>query len=697
MKYQVPTVGGIRKVVRTPSASTGTTIEGFEGTVTIAQLAGALGLLPAPNDGGGNIGDGSEAFLALGPGLSGGGVMLGTVRVNLVAPIPALLFESEQGEQGERGWPGPPGPKGAKGDPGVPGEEGPQGEDGAPGMIGAAGPRGPKGDQGIPGEEGSPGEDGAQGAAGSPGAAGTPGAAGATGPGGPPGQQGDEGPQGDDGIPGALGPIGPRGLQGSQGIPGDDGAPGEDGQSIPGSPGAAGATGPAGATGLSGGRGPEGEEGPPGEDGRPGATGASGAPGAAGAIGPTGPQGVPGEEGTPGDDGNPGPAGAPGAAGAAGATGAAGPIGPALSFLAEDGEPGEMGPPGMTLFAGNPTALVGTVAANGILNTWMRSDAAPAINLAMGPTWTGIHTFTGVAGIGGIAAEVKGDVALLAIANSAGTQVLQLGTVKALIGGASVNVTDGGILSLASLDVFVGNATTPSVIFDTAGLQVSFQNPNASGSGQYRVSITNAGTAAGDITELQLGSGATAFALFCANAATVTPIITSGPTGAQGVIRTLAANPIIFGTNNTLRGTIDGNGLWSIATPSSANVALTVNNIGSSDTMALNATSGQFTSLLFNNANALKAQVYWDNTNSQMKIGAPSNGLILTGTTGAAKFSGALAMNNQTPYAGSTGWGTPTGASVVANFSGTAATTAQIQAAVAMIITILKNFGLTQV
>ncbi len=41
----------------------------------------------------------------------------------------------------------------------------------------------------------------------------------------------------------------------------------------------------------------------------------------------------------------------------------------------------------------------------------------------------------------------------------------------------------------------------------------------------------------------------------------------------------------------------------------------------------------------------------------------------------------------------STGWGTPTGASVVANFSGTAATTAQMQAAIASLITAMERIG----
>ena len=42
----------------------------------------------------------------------------------------------------------------------------------------------------------------------------------------------------------------------------------------------------------------------------------------------------------------------------------------------------------------NPSATVGTSAVNGVATTFMTSDSAPAINLAMVPTWTGQHTFS---------------------------------------------------------------------------------------------------------------------------------------------------------------------------------------------------------------------------------------------------------------------------------------------------------------
>lgn len=49
--------------------------------------------------------------------------------------------------------------------------------------------------------------------------------------------------------------------------------------------------------------------------------------------------------------------------------------------------------------AGNPTASVGLSAVNGVATTYMRSDGAPALSVAIIPTWTGIHTFGAGSGI----------------------------------------------------------------------------------------------------------------------------------------------------------------------------------------------------------------------------------------------------------------------------------------------------------
>lgn len=49
--------------------------------------------------------------------------------------------------------------------------------------------------------------------------------------------------------------------------------------------------------------------------------------------------------------------------------------------------------PGSFSGFGNPTASIGLAAVNGVATTAMRSDAAPALDVSISPTWTGTHIF----------------------------------------------------------------------------------------------------------------------------------------------------------------------------------------------------------------------------------------------------------------------------------------------------------------
>src|SRR5262245_54888077 len=60
-----------------------------------------------------------------------------------------------------------------------------------------------------------------------------------------------------------------------------------------------------------------------------------------------------------------------------------------VSFLPR----GSSGGGGGEVSFANPTAQIGMSAVNGSASTAMRSDSAPALNPAIAPTWTGIHTF----------------------------------------------------------------------------------------------------------------------------------------------------------------------------------------------------------------------------------------------------------------------------------------------------------------
>jgi hypothetical protein len=158
-KFQLPVIGGMRKVLQQQTVAAGTTIaEIGSGTISLAQLAALIGNINNPNTGGGNIGDGSEAFLKVGPGLAGGGLLLGTVGLRLTTPQALIAEDGIEGDPGLQGIQGLPGVAGAKGVAGttmylIP-EDGADG-DWWPGAQGIQGIQGIQGPQGIPGTGGT--------------------------------------------------------------------------------------------------------------------------------------------------------------------------------------------------------------------------------------------------------------------------------------------------------------------------------------------------------------------------------------------------------------------------------------------------------------------------------------------------------------------------------------------------------------
>jgi hypothetical protein len=215
-KYQVPTIGGIRKVIRPGAGAVtpGTTIaELGAGTISLATLAAILTQIQAQQAPSNTVGAQGT------PGARG---------------LPGMYWMPEDGAPGEDG---PPGPAGAKGATGATGGAGGQGGIGPPGM------------DGEPGADGDMGPPGPAGATGGAGATGTPGQI----------MFAEDGADGDMGPPGPAGAAGSAGAPGSVGTAGARGAPGEDGQD-----GEDGRPGPAGSTGLAGSTGPAGAIGPPG-------------------------------------------------------------------------------------------------------------------------------------------------------------------------------------------------------------------------------------------------------------------------------------------------------------------------------------------------------------------------------------------------------------------------------------------------
>jgi hypothetical protein len=261
MKIQVPVLGGLRKKV---SISSGTSIAGYD-SLTLAQLASLLGVVQAPKTLPNTISQSGVASLNVGPGLTGGGPLIGNVALGLALgtlPAGSQLYDSDAEDYGMMlSLPGPQGLRGLQGFS-IPGLDGIDGEDGFPGIPGAAGATGPQGPAGpagsgsggpvpwtyndfelddplhVQGLPGNPGATGLQGVAGPPGPAlwfeadqgedsiqlqgaiGNPGAAGATGPAGAPGPAlWYEADAGEDAIQlqGIAGNIGPAGAAGAIG------------------------------------------------------------------------------------------------------------------------------------------------------------------------------------------------------------------------------------------------------------------------------------------------------------------------------------------------------------------------------------------------------------------------------------------------------------------------------------------------
>lgn len=55
---------------------------------------------------------------------------------------------------------------------------------------------------------------------------------------------------------------------------------------------------------------------------------------------------------------------------------------------------GGTGQTSLSALTANPTASLGLTAVNGSASTFMRSDAAPALDVSISPVWTGLHTFS---------------------------------------------------------------------------------------------------------------------------------------------------------------------------------------------------------------------------------------------------------------------------------------------------------------
>lgn len=112
----------------------------------------------------------------------------------------------------------------------------------------------------------------------------------------------------------------------------------------------------------------------------------------------------------------------------------------------------------------NPSGSVGLTTVNGSASTFLRSDGAPAINLAITPSWTGAHAFG--AGITGTTLAFTGAVSgdSLTATNGFGCNGQSAQTAvsigAAVVGTAATNITPYGYATQAQADDIVTRLNT---------------------------------------------------------------------------------------------------------------------------------------------------------------------------------------------------------------------------------------------
>lgn len=154
-------------------------------------------------------------------------------------------------------------------------------------------------------------------------------------------------------------------------------------------------------------------------------------------------------------------------------------------------------PAGSGVTFDNPTALVSTAAVNGVATTAMRSDAAPAIDQAMGPTWTGGHTWN--MGTTSPLAAISLDIAALGSAGTRSSHAIFLrgrsndGTPHNVDWQYWVNVTSNAGASYFTLEQRIDAVAFASRlnIYSTGLVEVPSFNIGVTQSDTYGIAIAN--------------------------------------------------------------------------------------------------------------------------------------------------------------------------------------------------------------
>ena len=217
----------------------------------------------------------------------------------------------------------------------------------------------------------------------------------------------------------------------------------------------------------------------------------------------------------------------------------------------------------------NPSASVGLSAVNGSATTFMRSDAAPALDQTIAPTWTGKNTFNNAVTQLGSSSALQWSTDLILTRSAAAT--LQIGAADAASPVAQTIIGQSvvaGTSNTAGASFTIGGSKGTG---SGAGGSLVFQVAPAGSSGSTQNSLTAALTIASTKAVSAVGS------ITAASGTT----ITAGGTAGAGLLVSATANFGIFFGSGVPTITAAQGSLYLQSDGSSTSTRLYVNTTGS--------------------------------------------------------------------------------------------------------------------
>lgn len=240
----------------------------------------------------------------------------------------------------------------------------------------------------------------------------------------------------------------------------------------------------------------------------------------------------------------------------------------------------------------NPTASLGLTAINGSATTFMRSDGAPALNVGIVPTWTGLHTFSssgnsitvptgnilvssGLVTAGGVTVPAGGVISSTTFAVTSSTNTIAFRN----------QLMNTGATNWFTFGQWTNNVTNSSGLFNNVAINTIYnQTSGALGTDLLLARTETAvGSGAQLFIDMQVG-GSSKFSIsnknlfsFAGVAGTAYQVPQVNSAGTAMVWSTLLSKPHTIFTPITAGTVALVNNQYNIINPSGSLVALTVN------------------------------------------------------------------------------------------------------------------------